>query len=72
MSKKSIKIAIGLGLIVGIVGCATPSPHRTDAEMELAMRQAEDATLQRLSHSNCEDIAQAASTLARNPPSRDR
>jgi hypothetical protein len=60
MSHKIIRISLGLGLIVGLVGCATPGP-----DMELAIRRQEDETFARLSRSNSDDIAVAARTLAR-------
>jgi hypothetical protein len=60
MPHKIIRISIGIGLIVGFIGCATP-----DATMDLAIRQQEAATFERLAHSNSDDIAESARTLAR-------
>jgi hypothetical protein len=72
MNRKTVMISIGLGLIIGLIGCATPSPHHTDAEMELAQRHAEDATLQRLAASSCSDIADAAQALAQEGAQANR
>jgi hypothetical protein len=49
------------------IGCATtgPSPRYSDAELELAQRQAEDDALARLVCSVSRDIADAAGTMAR-------
>lgn len=54
------------------IGCATtgPSPRYSDAELELAQRHAEDEALARLSSSVNTDIADAASTLARERATR--
>jgi hypothetical protein len=65
MPHKTIRISIALGLIVGLIGCGNTSSLRTDAAMDLAMRQQEARTFERLSHSNSDDIAVAARTLAR-------
>lgn len=59
-SKTIIRISICMGLIVGLVGCATTS-YRPD--LDEAIRQQEDATLDRLSHSNSSDIANQAVAL---------
>lgn len=50
------------------VGCATTTARGarySDAEVELAQRQAETETLARLASSSNDDIADSASTLAR-------
>ena len=49
------------------VGCATTArgARYSDAEVELAQRQAETETLARLASSSNDDIADSASTLAR-------
>jgi hypothetical protein len=61
-----IRVCICVGLIVGLVGCAnTTSSLRSDAAMELAQQRQEDATYERLSHSNCNEIAEQARALAR-------
>jgi hypothetical protein len=56
-----------LGMSVLTVGCATTArgDRYTDAEVEMAMRHAEDETLARMASSNNHDIADAASALAR-------
>jgi len=54
------------------IGCATtgPSPRHSDAEVELAQRHAEDEALARLASSANTDIADAASTIARDRATR--
>ncbi|HEY5090406.1 MAG TPA: hypothetical protein VIK30_10570 [Polyangia bacterium] len=54
------------------IGCATTGSSfvHTDAEVELAQRQTEDETLSRLASSRNDDIADAASTLARQRATR--
>jgi hypothetical protein len=54
------------------LGCATAGsgPPHTDSEVELAQRHAEDETLARLATSYNTDIADAASTLARQRATR--
>jgi len=50
------------------IGCATTgprSPRYSDAELDLAQRHTEDTTLARLAGSVSIDIADAASTMAR-------
>jgi hypothetical protein len=61
-----------LGFMVFGIGCATTahSPRYSDAEVELAQRHAEDETLARLASSVNTDIADAASTLARERATR--
>jgi hypothetical protein len=56
-----------LALTLFGMGCATtgPSPRYSDAELELAQRRAEDATLTRLASSVSTDIADEAGTMAR-------
>jgi hypothetical protein len=68
---KMIRIA-ALGASLCGIGCATtgPSPRYSDAEVELAQRHAEDAALARLASSVNTDIADAASTLARERATR--
>jgi hypothetical protein len=58
---------VALGFSLFTIGCATTahSPRYSDTEVEMAMRRTEDETLARLSASNNNDIADAASTLAR-------
>jgi acyl-CoA synthetase (AMP-forming)/AMP-acid ligase II len=65
-SKLAIRIIILAFATFGI-GCATTSlsPRHSDAELELAQRDAEDETLARLATSVSIDIADAASTIAR-------
>ena len=71
---KSSKFArvVVLGFTVFGIGCATtgPGPRYSDAEVELAQRHAEDETLARLASSVNTDIADAASTLARERATR--
>jgi hypothetical protein len=64
---KTIRIAT-LGFSLFGIGCATTShsPRYSDTDVELAMRRTEDETLARLAASNNGDIADAASTLARD------
>ena len=64
--KPLFRIAILAFTTFGI-GCATTglSPRYSDAELELAQRDAETATLTRLASSVSIDIADAASTMAR-------
>jgi hypothetical protein len=54
------------------VGCATSgySPRYSDKDVELAMRRTEEETLARLASSNNNEIADAASTLARERVTR--
>ena len=67
LSKVASRIIVVLGLAVLEIGCATtgPSPRFSDAELELAQRQAEDEVLARLASSFSSDIADAATTMAR-------
>jgi hypothetical protein len=69
--KQSIRIAT-LALSLLGVGCATTAHGAgySDAEVELAQRRAEDQALARLASSNNSDIADAASTLARERATR--
>ena len=66
-----LKIA-ALGFSLFTIGCATTghSPRYSDTEVELAQRRAEDETLARLASSVNTDIADAASTLARERATR--
>ncbi|HEY6476703.1 MAG TPA: hypothetical protein VI456_08975 [Polyangia bacterium] len=61
-----------LGFSMFTVGCATTGhgDRYTDAEVEMAMRRTEDETLARLAASNNNDIADAASSLARDHATR--
>jgi hypothetical protein len=61
-----------LGFSLFGFGCATTghSPRYSDSDVELAMRRTEDETLARLAASNNNDIADAASTLARQRATR--
>ena len=70
-TKMILKIA-ALGLSLFTIGCATTgrSPSYSDTEVEMAMRRTEDETLARLAASNNDDIADAASTLARSRATR--
>ncbi len=63
---------LAIGPMLSGIGCATagPSAIHTDAEMELAEREAEDATLARLSASSNHDVADAAGSLARGRATR--
>jgi len=65
MTRKTLHISITLGLIIGLIGCGGTSSLRTDAAMDLAIRQQEARTFERLARSNSDDIALAARTLAR-------
>lgn len=56
-----------MGFFIFIGGCATTqhgSPY-TDAEVEMAINRTESETLARLAASNNDEIADAASALAR-------
>ncbi|HEX3902491.1 MAG TPA: hypothetical protein VH853_06555 [Polyangia bacterium] len=68
---QTIRIA-ALGFSLFGIGCATTthSSGYTDAEVELAQRRAEDQALARLASSTNTDIADAASTLARERATR--
>ena len=68
---KIVRIVVLAFTVFGI-GCATtgPGPRHTDAEVELAVRHAEDETLARLASSANTDIADAASSLARERATR--
>jgi len=68
---KMIGIAALSFSLLGI-GCATTAhgPRYSDTEVEMAMRQTENETLARLAASNNNDIADAASTLARDRATR--
>jgi hypothetical protein len=68
---KMIQIA-ALGFSLVGIGCATTShsPRYSETDVELAMRRTEDETLARLAASNNNDIADAASTLARSRATR--
>jgi hypothetical protein len=72
MKTKMIARIVVLGFTVFGIGCATtgPGPRYTDAEVEMAQRRAEDQALARLASSNNNDIADAASTLARERATR--
>jgi hypothetical protein len=72
VSKIVARLAIALELAVLGAGCATtgPSPRYSDADLELAQRHAEDEALARLASSVNTDIADAASTLARERATR--
>jgi len=67
MSSNSVARLVLLAFSAFGIGCATtgPSPRYSDAELELAQRRAEDETLARLVCSVSTDIADAASTMAR-------
>jgi len=64
--KSTLRFAAFAFLVFG-VGCATSGQPLvyTETEMELAQQRAEDDTFARLAASNSEEIADAASTLAR-------
>ncbi len=66
-----VRIAV-LGFSVLGVGCATTghSPRYSDTDIEMAMRRTEEETLARLASSNNNEIADAASTLAREHATR--
>jgi len=66
-----LKIA-ALGFSLLTIGCATTghSPRYSDTDVEMAMRRTEDETLARMAASNNNDIADAASTLARERATR--
>ena len=57
-----------LGFSVLGIGCATTghSPRYSDTDVEMALRRTEEETLARMAASNNTDIADAASTLARD------
>jgi hypothetical protein len=61
-----------LGFSLFGFGCATTSHSAgySDTDVEIAMRRTEDETLARLAASNNNDIADAASTLARERATR--
>jgi hypothetical protein len=63
---------VALGFSLFTIGCATTghSDRYTDSEVEMAMRRTEDETLARLAASANNDIADAASSLARDHASR--
>ena len=67
MSANVIARTVILAFVAFGIGCATtgPSPRHSDAELELAQRHAEDAALSRLACSVSTDIADEASTMAR-------
>jgi hypothetical protein len=58
---------VALGFSLFTIGCATTvhSQRHTDAEVEMAMRRTEDETLARMAASASNDVADAASWLAR-------
>lgn len=71
MFSKVIRLAV-TSFALFQIGCATNGSAfiHSDAEVELAQRQAEDETLTRLASSHNNDIADAASTLARQRATR--
>lgn len=71
MFSKVVRLAV-TSFALFQIGCATVGTGAThnDGEMELAQRQAEDETLARLASSHNNDIADAASTLARERATR--
>jgi hypothetical protein len=71
MKFKLISVAV-LSLMALGLGCATTGRPQvySEAEMELAQQRAEDATLSQMAASNNNDIADAASTLARERATR--
>jgi hypothetical protein len=72
MKTKMMVRMVVLGFSVLGIGCATTghSPRYSEADVELAMRHTEEETLARLASSNNTDIADAASTLARDRATR--
>ena len=72
MKSKNIARILTLAFTVFGIGCATTghSPRYSDTEVEMAMRRTEDETLARMAASNNNDIADAASTLARDRATR--
>ncbi len=66
-----IRIVV-LGFSVLGIGCATAGHGSgySDRDVEMAMRRTEDETLARLAASSNNDIADAASTLARDRATR--
>ncbi len=69
MNHKTIRIAIALGLLMGLLCCAeSTSSLRTPSAMALAQRQQEAATFEGLAHSNSGEIAAAARALAPSTP----
>jgi hypothetical protein len=71
MVSKIIRLAV-TSFALFQLGCATTGSGfgHTDADVELAQRQTEDETLARLASSHNSDIADAASTLARERATR--
>jgi len=71
MFSRVIRLAV-TSFALAQLGCATTGSNfvHSDAEIELAQRQTEDETLSRLSSSRNDDIADAASTLARQRATR--
>ena len=72
MNTKTVLKLAALGLSLFTIGCATTGarPGYSDTDVEMAMRRTEDETLARLAASNNNDIADAASTLARERATR--
>jgi hypothetical protein len=72
MVSKIVMRVVILAFTAFAIGCATtgPSPRYSDAELELAQRHAEEDALARLASSANIDIADAASTLARERATR--
>jgi hypothetical protein len=72
MKTQMIIRMVVLGFSVLGIGCATTGHGSgySDTEVEMAMRRTEDETLARLAASNNSDIADAASTLARDRATR--
>jgi hypothetical protein len=71
MFSKVIRLAI-TSFALFQLGCATTRSSfvHTDAEVAMAQRQTEDETLSRLASSGNTDIADAASTIARERATR--
>jgi hypothetical protein len=71
MFSKVIRVAVTAFALFQI-GCATTGSGFThsDTEVQLAQRQTEDETLARLASSANNDIADAASTIARERATR--
>ena len=71
MNKTVIGTLALVFMVLGI-GCATTTQgsRYTDAEVEMAQRQAESETLARLASSSNDDVADSASTIARERTTR--
>ncbi len=67
MKNMNTSVIVALAFSVFGIGCATVDhgSRYSDTEVEMAMRRTEDETLARMAASNNNEIADAASSLAR-------